>query len=417
MASKKKKEAAAKAALEIEKQHKALKQRFIGRITELLEHYGGKSATKIFPPAFIGEKLFQLRYAVLKGKASPDYPIAKEKVVQFNSLLNYFMQDEFVALDNGNKYPLSWYPSEGLTLIYTIDNLDPDIPEAIKVLPHFKQYLPKTKHYEDIQLRFEDILLDATRYLSDLNTEIIKVDTTHSAVFVDYEPKNDLFVRAFKPETVTLLINGEKHSAIQLGWVNPYMKWHMLKVKPSQLGFKVGSLDIPLDIFVQKHALMRLKERINITPGVMHEILFLTFAEDKIIHVFKNGQSLVEYRISDEKAGYFLVKLHGNQLVIHTFLFLTNDRTPEGDKLKKLLAVEKTDKKYLEIDNLPAFNAYRIYENEALSKLFTEAGCGSLLKLGHLKAYSQIDVNDKDSESIERYLADAPYFRNMTKQT
>ncbi|MGY4384171.1 hypothetical protein ACVWYN_001197 [Pedobacter sp. UYP24] len=412
MASKKKKEAAAKAALEIEKQQKALKQRFVERFIKLLELYGGKTLSNLFPPAFVAGELFQLRYPVLKGKASPDYPIAKEKVVQFNSLMNYFMQDEFIELENGNKYPLSWYPAEGMTLINSINSIEPDNPAGNTVVPYFKKYLPGTEYCKEVQNRLDDILLESTRYLSDLTNEIIKVDTTQAAVFENYEPKNDLFIRPFKPETVYLIINGEKHSAIQLGWVTPSMKWHMLKIKPSQLGFKVGSLDIPLDIFVQKHALMRLKERINITPGVMHEILFLTFAEDNIIHVFRDGKSLVEFRISNEKAGYFLVKLHQNQLVIHTFLFLTNDQTPEGDKLKKLLAVEKTDKKYLEIDNLPAFNAYRIYENENLSRLFQEAGCGSLLKLGHLKQFSQIEVNDKDSESIERYLADAPYFKN-----
>ncbi len=416
MASKKKKEAAAKAALEIEKQQKALKQRFIERFVILLELYGGTTLSKLFPPTFIGENLFQLRYPVLKGKASPDHPIAKEKVVQFNSLMNYFMRDEFIQLENGNKYPLSWYPAEGMTLLNSINIVEPDNPAALTVIPFFEKYLPDTKYYEEVQDRLSDILLESTRYLSDLTTEIIKVDTTQSAVFESYEPKNDLFIRPFKPETVYLLINGEKHSAIQLGWVTPSMKWHMLKVKPSQLGFKVEGLDIPLDIFVQKHALMRLKERINITPGVMHEILFLTFAEDKIKHVFRDGKSLVEFRISNEKAGYFLVKLHGNQLIVHTFLFLTNDRTPEGDKLKKLLALVKTDKKYLEIDNLPAFNAYRIYENETLSKLFEEAGCGSLLKLGHLKQFSQIMVSDKDAESIERYLADAPYFRNKNPE-
>lgn len=413
MAGKKKKEAAVKAALEVQRHQKELKQRFIQRIKDLLAFYGGSDLLTNIPPIFI-EKLFELRYPVLKGKPAPGFTIAKEKIVVFNKLMNQFMENEWIELENGNKFPLSWHSSEGTTLIDSITEITPDHPSYGGVVPFFEPYFEDSKHYREIQDRLASIVLDSTRFLSDLMDTIIKVDFTQAAVFNRFQPKNDLLIHAYKPEVVSLHINGEKHSAIQLGWVNNEMKWHMLKVKPSQLGFKVEGLDIPLDIFIQTHALRRLKERINIIPGVMHEILFHIFAEDRIKHVFKNGQSLVEYYVSDLKVGYFLVRLHSNQLVIHTFLFLTNDRTPEGDKLKRLLDVEKEDKKYLEIDNLPSFNAYRFWENEKLSKLFTEAGCSSLLKLGHLKEFSEIEVSDKDPESITHYLADAPFFRTTT---
>jgi hypothetical protein len=63
------------------------------------------------------------------------------------------------------------------------------------------------------------------------------------------------------------------------------------------------------------------------------------------------------------------------------------------------------------IDKLSTFNAYHFERSEKMSRLFEEAGCGSLLKLGHLQEFSLNEVKDKDPESIEQYLIDANFFR------
>jgi hypothetical protein len=45
-----------------------------------------------------------------------------------------------------------------------------------------------------------------------------------------------------------------------------------------------------------------------------------------------------------------LTTLNEGKLVIRSFLFLTNDGTPEGWKLRALTGLAKRDKKYLEIE-------------------------------------------------------------------
>ena len=180
-----------------------------------------------------------------------------------------------------------------------------------------------------------------------------------------------------------------------------------------QSKFNSNGLDVPLALYISTHTLARLRERLNITPGIMHQILLLSFLEPKINHRWNGDKSHVEFRLAGEKVGYLVVELHGSILMIHTFLFLTNNGTYEGEKLGRLLSVVKEDKKYLEIDTLPAFNAYHIDQNEKLSKLFIEAGCGSLLKLGNLQEFTINQVADKDPESILHYLANAAYFRKQ----
>lgn len=408
---KKKKNIALKASLNVKQQELALRTRFDHRVRQLFTLYGGPALLEEIPDIYI-EKLFECRYPILKAKAASGSLIPKTTIVKFNKLLYSLMEDMHVELDNGNKVPLSWYVSEGIMLIDAMAELAKENdPAKESIFKHFEAYLPDTPQYIEIQEQLQELLYDTIRFFSDYNESILQLDTSASACFEQFYPTNDILIHAFKPETTTVALKDGSHKAKQLGWAYPDLTWKNVKIKPSLLGFKTGIMDIPLDVYVQTHALQRLSERINITPGIMHEILFLIFMQDEIEHCWHNGTCLVTYRISNEKAGYLVVKLHTDKLLIHTFLFLTNDDTPEGDQLKKLVEVEKADKEYMRIDNLPEFNAYHIEKSERASKLFRDAGCGSLLKLGHLQEFSVNQVKDKDPESILEYLADAKYFR------
>jgi hypothetical protein len=68
-------------------------------------------------------------------------------------------------------------------------------------------------------------------------------------------------------------------------------------------------------------------------------------------------------------------------LLLKTFLFITCDGTPEGDKLRKILGLSKWDKKYLAIDRLSSFLNSDIQENAGLCEIFKEADCGQLLSI------------------------------------
>lgn len=411
MNRKKKKSNAAKSSLNVKQQELALRARFEDRVRQLFVLYGDEALLQEIPPIYI-EKLFECRYPILKAKAAKGALVPKTTIVKFNKLLYRFMDDLHVQLDNGNEVPLSWYVSEGIMLIDAMTKLAEDNePSKQFIFKPFEPYFPGTPHYIEIQEQLSELLYDTIRFFSDYNESVLQLDTSTSACFEEFYPANDILIHAFIPETTTIPLKDGLHKAKQLGWAYPDLEWRNVKVKPSLLGFKTGIMDIPLDVYVQTHALQRLSERINITPGIMHEILFLIFMQEKIEHCWHNGTCLVTYRVSGEKAGYLVVKLHTDKLLIHTFLFLTNDDTPEGDQLKKLVEVEKADKAYMQIDNLPEFNAYHIERNERASKLFREAGCGSLLKLGHLQEFSLNQVKDKDPESILEYLADAQYFR------
>jgi hypothetical protein len=411
MDRKKKKLTANKTAALLEQQRKTMRERFISRTKDIIRIIGGEELLGRFRPIFI-EKLYECRYPSLKAKAAPGMEIPKARTNQFHKLLHELMEGIEVAIPNGGKIPLTWYLSEGQTLIDCIGELDPqDDPKLIEIKRQLTPFFINSKVHRQVQDLLVELVTETCRFLSDYNDHLYRGDLSMTPYFAAFNPKNDIIIHTFKPSTEKVMTKKGMREAIRFGWANPEFQWEYFKVKPSLLGFKISGLDIPLDLYISKHALQRLKERINITPGIMHEILLYTFIQERISHHWTGYESQVDYVVADQKVGYFSVKLYENKLMIHTFLFLTNNDTPEGEKLNRLLNIAVVDKKYLEIDNLPNFNAYHIDQNEKLGKLFRDAGCGSLLKLGHLQAFSVNDVADKDPESIVKYLADAPYFR------
>jgi hypothetical protein len=390
-----------------------LRNRFYERIASLCDTFAGPGYFKKIPPMVI-EHMYINRYPTLKAKAAPGTDIPKSKIVQFNKLMNKFISDRYIELDNGGKVFLSWYLSEGLLLInYISEMAEIHFPFADQLKEAFMPYFPGGEIHTMIEDMLVELVHDTTVFLSDLNNTIINADIGQTACFDKDATSNDVFIQEFKPEKTAVTIDGDKRSVIRLSWLDGKMEPVHTRIKPSLLGFKTSSLDIPLDVYIQQHALDKLRERIDITPGVMHYMTFMILNQPLIGHHQHDNNSLVEYYLSDQKAGYLLVSLTDAKLIIRTFLFLTNDGTPEGKKLNQLLALDKQDKKYLMIDTLPAFNSYHIDQNEHLSKLFREAGCGSLLKLGHLKEYSQKDIKDKDPESIVKYLGDSDNFQGM----
>jgi len=390
-----------------------LRNRFFERIESLCDTFAGPGYFKKIPQMLI-EHMFINRYPTLKAKAAPETKIEKWKVVQFNKLMNKFISDRYIELDNGGKVYLSWYLSEGLLLInYISEMAETHFRHADQLKEAFSPYFPGGEIHTMIEDMLVELVHDTTVFLSSLYHTIINADIGQTACFDRNATSNDVFIQEFKPEKTSVTIDGEPRSIISLSWVDGDMEWIKTRLKPSALGFKTGSIDIPLDVYIQKHALDKLQERIDITPGIMHYMIFMILNQPVIRHHKNDNNSLVEYYLSDQKVGYLLVSLVEAKLIIRTFLFLTNDGTPEGKKLNQLLALDKQDKKYLMIDTLPTFNSYHIDRNERLSKLFREAGCGSLLKLGHLNEYSEKEIKDKDPESIVKYLGDSDNFHGL----
>lgn len=91
------------------------------------------------------------------------------------------------------------------------------------------------------------------------------------------------------------------------------------------------------------------------------------------------GSLLIPFSIYQERAGYFTGEIVDGKLILTTFLFLTNNNTPEGEEIYKQYELTRIDKDYLSINKLSSFVASDIAQNpEARNFLLRQAVKASL---------------------------------------
>jgi len=113
---------------------------------------------------------------------------------------------------------------------------------------------------------------------------------------------------------------------------------------------------------------------------------------------------LVEYRLGGHKFGYFVFKALDDMYVAKTFLFLTMDGTPEGQKLWEKLRLTKRDKQYTGLDKLGTFVLSDIKDDPELVAVFEECGCA------HLFDMTEEELTDRQltgsAADVRKYLGD-----------
>lgn len=191
---------------------------------------------------------------------------------------------------------------------------------------------------------------------------------------------SNYIVEQKKAETEVLEIDGSKRTIYRI-CMNINQEFTPLTITPEKLGIEGIMQKFPLKVFIQQHALNRIEARLG------KHFLFLSYFHvlnatlSEAIPAAGNNTYLFPLIHGTHKLGYFKADIIGDKLVIRTFLFLTNNGTPEGKKLHELFGLQKADKKYLGIDKLSTFILSDINENEQLKALFSDAGCGTLFNI------------------------------------
>ncbi len=220
---------------------------------------------------------------------------------------------------------------------------------------------------------------------------------------------NTIVVQTEQPVWKNINVGAGKRLAARVGWgCGKEMLW--MTVKPSKLRIKTTD-NTPFDVYMQQHAINRFYERIGGKyPEQMNHSMIISFFQLKILPT-KGGNFLLEHRIYNFKAGYFLASIHDGVLLIRTFLFITHSGTPEGKKLAEMTGLKKLDQKYFSFDNLRTFANSDILSNEEITEMFIGAGCTDLLELCKMIRTQKDfwEISDREnplSEKILKYIKD-----------
>ncbi|HRZ98869.1 MAG TPA: hypothetical protein P5084_15030, partial [Paludibacter sp.] len=111
-----------------------------------------------------------------------------------------------------------------------------------------------------------------------------------------------------------------------------------------------------LDVYIQSHALSRMKERLGIlTPSQRNVYLNYSIKECKIC-TLSNGQLVINFLAESNFLGYLPFTIVDKKVFILTFLPKCHIKSPQGRKLAELLDITREEMEYFGMDKLNFFH-------------------------------------------------------------
>ncbi len=291
------------------------------------------------------------------------------------------------------------------TLFFYFRNISKDLPEIAAefeaCFPLFKEDYKKIRvdAFESIDKKLELIAWLYSDFTSSVIRFIPEKVEKSSSPFDTSAFCNNYIVEQKKAETELLEIDGNKRTIYRI-CLNHNQEFIPLTITPDKLGVEGLMQKFPLKVFIQRHALDRINTRLGKLFYIFNYVHIVPAILGKSVPAENNNSYLFPVAYGQVKIGYLKGDIIGDKLVIRTFLFLTNNGTPEGKKLHNLIGLQKADKEFLRIDKLSTFVNSDIKENEKLKTLFCEAGCGDLFQLDK----TVLDNSDKKEITCAEYL-------------
>lgn len=338
------------------------------------------------------EILYQMRFTPIRFEAAPGIHLPNKLIEEFKVAMEYYISRIKVEVIPGKATILI---KDWITYYYTIVTFVTEINEEVSArAPILKEkfHLLLSNKETAIQKGSGEV----TKFLDFIACEFSEPDKMYYSIKLDSiagatEGRgNHLAARisTAPPVIEDFDLPDGKRPAYKIGmpfWPSTYTgvvipkdKVHWFRIKPpSSNAFQWQD---ELDVYIQSHAIRRMYERVDMV-GVTSMRLDFFFSLLQSPPILENGYLLFPFKIALHVVGYFKGDIIGNKILLRTFLFLTNDGTPESKKLKELAGLSKIDIKYLKIDTLRNFVYSDIQHNAPLRKLFEDSGCGDLFRL------------------------------------
>ena len=364
------------------------KRLYLQKIRSVMGIIGSESAFDLLSPSEVDTLyLARLRPFKLKSGTYNGHTISDADMKVINYYLNDALKTTFVNIGPDETKVSHYDFCTYVDTIYLVWRNASSLPlaNAEKFVEKFPVFM------NDFQNKRSEILTQIERHLehagwlfSDVVNNVAWVgreDKPHSCLGLDNSQSYNTYLVHFSPpETEVLDIDGNKRSIFRVG-IGTLNGIDWLSVTPEELGVHGVLEKLPLKVFIQKHAVDRVKERLGDVLAASIFFLVAGAVLDKDACNADGGNFLLACWYMSLKIGYFKADIIGDKLLIRTFLFLTNNGTPEGKKLASIIGVQKEDKKYLGIDKLSTFVNSDIEQDGNLKAIFCQAGCGDLFKI------------------------------------
>lgn len=341
----------------------------------------------------------KLRNGNVNAELPAEHKLNKKDQEYIKNYIQQALEIDKITIKEG-KPPITlkeYYIAGSALRLYLNATKDTDFPEAKEVKEGHKAFM------DIFDTFYAEESLNAVAIFLALFSSNLAGELYYFRVGLSKKHKYKVCFLATKFEGITkhFTINNGKRPAYRMGvpFRHDGVIWN--KIKASDFGIKSSFPDMELDVYIQSHAVKRLYERLDpISTPEYYLFSFMSLLEAKIIKY--KGKNLIEFYIGEYKVGYFIAEYIDGVILIKTFLLMTNDATPEGDKLHQQTGISIIGKKYFDIDKLKTFISSDLAEDEKLKEIFIKAGCKSLLDSGQTLHKRNIFV--EVAASLSKYL-------------
>jgi len=382
------------------------KKEFLKKMEFYVDYWGGKGTFATIPRNNI-DSLYDIRFyslklepkevglmsiAALKRTKTFFHEVMKSTMFSLSPDKNDLSLEDFMTIVLTLNFFLKWCKTEGDKNNW-----------SLTIYERLSAYIDE-KALENGLLQLRITLNNLSLYLTDLNQQIVALYYTFEKAPTPLKGfNNSIKIHPKKPDIKHFTINKETRPAFRVTWTDLEKGFLYAQITSSLIGVTKSENDAPIDVYIQSHALNRLSERIDcLNRTSIQGNLYESITINPIIVSSEKNKVLVEYRILTQKLGYLACEYIDGALLIRTFLFITNNGTPEGKKLYELTGLGKLDKKYLALDKLSSYINSDINTNETLKTLFTNAGCESLL---NIDSAIEKAASKKSNEAFAKHIA------------
>ncbi len=358
--------------------------------------------------ALITPKEYLLMYMCKGGGITfqPDKEVAftKEELKELKSFFVTILKEMGMPIFP-NKPWISLY--DALTLgLPLVAHLARNYDAPTELTPLFKEAFGDETQLQEIISQLEKEIYSITFVLGVMESSIENGLILIHPIKMQNHPILSLFsieVVRLKTEKRLFCIQGRHREAYRLAWFHdtePAKLLSYLDIDTNALLQEITEPPKKLKVYIQKHAIQRMKERLDsIPPYFILGALPLIINKPKVVKLTSN-KLLLEMWFDQVKLGYFVATIEDDTLLLRTFLFITSNGTPEGRAINKKTGLQILDKKYLALDKLSSFVAQEVMENDEIRTIFEEAGCGGLFDT-KLQEYSERAFISKHSPALK----------------
>ncbi|MDR1415134.1 MAG: hypothetical protein LBI96_04920 [Odoribacteraceae bacterium] len=157
------------------------------------------------------------------------------------------------------------------------------------------------------------------------------------------------------------------------------------------------------DVYIQSHALQRIKERVDIFPAHRRNFrVMLPLVSPRGCHIDISGGHMIDCGFDDTVFGYYPFITQGEKIFILTFLPLISPGTVHGANLIKRFKMRKEDFEYLGMDKLSFFRTVDFDQVPVLRDALMETGLEYMLDL-ELTDCLPFEIDQKKTAIVKKF--------------